>query len=100
MERLTFGDCCSPFLAIFTVRQTAVNYGEGKETAVKAIKENRYMDDYLDGTRTEEALNRTHEVYDIILVKGDFYLTGWQSNSQKIRGRKEKTRSKHCRERE
>ena len=48
MNRLTFGDEASPFIAIHTLRKTAEDYGEEKTRAIKAIRQNFYMDDYFD----------------------------------------------------
>ena len=38
MNRLTFGDCCSPFVAVYTTRKVAEDCGEGKEKAAQAIR--------------------------------------------------------------
>ncbi|KHJ40363.1 Tas retrotransposon peptidase A16 [Trichuris suis] len=84
MNRVTFGDTCSPFLAISTIMRTAREFGQGKEEAVRAIKNNLYMDDYLDSAGTiSEAIVRAREVRDI-LGKGDFHLTKWISNRAEV----------------
>ena len=49
MDRLTFGDRCSPFVAIATTRRIAADHTENP-VITKAITENLYMDDYLDST--------------------------------------------------
>jgi len=72
MDRLPFGDCCSPFVAAFATRKAAEDYGAGKEEAVRAIKENLYMDDYLDSS--EVVVRRAEEVDDIFKQE-DFHLT-------------------------
>ena len=85
MNRLTFGDGASPFVAINTLHKTAEDYGEDKARAITAIKENFYMDDYLDSfDTTEEAIQVGKEIQNI-LSKGDFNLTKWISNSVEIR---------------
>ena len=48
MNRLTFGDAASPFVAMATLHRTAEDYGGGQERACRAIKKNFYIDDYLD----------------------------------------------------
>ena len=48
MNRLTFGDAASPFIAMATLHRTAEDYGGGQERACRAIKKNFYMDKYLD----------------------------------------------------
>ena len=85
MNRLTFGDGASPFVAIITLHKTAEDYGEDRARAITAIKENFYMDDYLDSfDTTEEAIQVGKEIQNI-LSKGDFNLTKWISNSVEIR---------------
>ena len=84
MNRLSFGDCCSPFIAVYATRRTAEEFGKEKPEAVYAIQKKLYMDDYLDsGRNAEEAINRAREVQ-TILGKGDFHLTKWLSNSGKF----------------
>ncbi|KFD60548.1 hypothetical protein M514_27252 [Trichuris suis] len=84
MNRVTFGDTCSPFLAISTIMLTAREFGQGKEEAVRAIKNSLYVDDYHDSAGTiSEAIVRAREVRDI-LRKGDFHLTKWISNRAEV----------------
>ena len=84
MDRLTFGDTCSPFEAIYVTRRTAEDFGNGNEEAVKAINENLYVDDYLDSTETDEqAIQRGQDVSEI-LANGDFHLRKWISNSPSV----------------
>ncbi|KFD62110.1 hypothetical protein M514_25712 [Trichuris suis] len=79
MDRVTFGDTCSPFIAISTIMRTAHEFGQGREEA-----NNLYMDDYLDSARTtSEAIARARDVQDI-LRKGDFHLTKWVSNCKEL----------------
>ena len=52
IDRLTFGDASSPFIANLTLRRTADDYEKGHQRAVEAIYENFYVDDYLDSTDT------------------------------------------------
>ena len=84
MDRLTFGDTCSPYVAIETVRRVATDHGQGEPEAVDAILKKLYMDDYLDSTPTvEEAITRAKTVQRI-LAEGDFHLRKWLSNSQQF----------------
>ena len=63
MKRLSFGDCYSPFIALYATRRTAEEYGKGKPEAVYAIQKKLYMDDYLNSERNaEEAINRAKKV--------------------------------------
>ena len=82
IDRLTFGDRCSPFVAIKTVQRVANDFGEGKPEAVEALKSKLYMDDYLDSSKeVDEGIRRAKEVQ-WILRQGDFHLKGWASNSE------------------
>ena len=84
MNRLTFGDCCSPFVAVYATRKVAEDYSKGREGAADAIRNRLYMDDYLDSADTvEKAVQRAKEVDDI-LKNGDFHLTKWLSNNSKF----------------
>ena len=84
MNRLTFGDCCSPFVAVYTIRKVTEDYGKGKEEASEAIHARLYTDDYLDSADTiEQAVKKAEEV-DSILKNVDFHLTKWLSNSHKF----------------
>lgn len=84
MDRVTFGDTCSPFIAISTIMRTAHEFGQGREEAVRAIQNNLYIDDYLDSARTtSEAIARARDVQDI-LGKGDVHLTKWISNCKEL----------------
>ena len=80
MSRLTIGDCCSPFVAVYATRKAAEDHGKEKEDAVFAIHNKLYMEYYLDSSKTgEEAIKRAREV-DYILKQGDFHLNKWLSN--------------------
>ena len=48
MNRLSFGDAASPFVAMSTLHRTADDYGKGHKRACRAIRDNFYMDDLLD----------------------------------------------------
>ena len=85
MNRLTFGDGASPFVAMSTLHRTADDYGGKQDRAKKAIKENFYMDDYLDSFDVPEEAIRVGGCVKEILRKGDFNLTKWISNSGEVR---------------
>ena len=85
MNRLTFGDGASPFVAMSTLHRTADDYGGKQDRAKKAIKENFYMDDYLDSFDVPEEAIRVGGCVREILRKGDFNLTKWISNSGEVR---------------
>lgn len=80
MNRVTFGDTLSPCIAIRTVHCTAEEYGGGKSVVVRAIKENIYVDDYMNiAASLEETLKLCCDVKNI-LAEGDFHLRKWMSN--------------------
>ena len=84
MTRVTFGVSASPFLAIRTLHQAAVDHGEGYPEATQHILTNFYVDDYLGGASSpEEAITLFHQLRDI-LRKGGFDLRKWRSSSTKV----------------
>lgn len=79
--RVTFGTAPAPYLAVRTLHQVADDEGSNKPQAVRAIKTNCFMDDWLDGADTvDEAMSLAKDVTDI-LKKGGFQLTKWSSNN-------------------
>ena len=58
MDRLCFGDKCSPFVAISVVHRVADDYGQDCPEAANAIRENFYGDDYLDSSDTTDGAVR------------------------------------------
>ena len=93
MDRLTFGDCCSPFIALKTIRKVAEDHGEGKKAAVRAIHKNFYVDDYLDSAETENEMIKRAKDVATILSAGDFHLTKWISNSKAVMDAMEGTKT-------
>jgi hypothetical protein len=51
MDRLPFGACCSPFVAIHTIQHIAEDAGVAENVAV-AVRERMYVDDYLSSAPT------------------------------------------------
>ena len=85
IDRLTFGDASSPFIANLTLRRTADDHGKGHQRVVEAIYENFYVDDYLDSTDTPgQAIDLGRQVK-AILERGGFHLCKWLSNSAIVR---------------
>ena len=84
MTRVTFGVSASPFLAVRTLHQTAVDHGEGYPEATQHIQGSFYVDDYLGGAATpEDAIRLFTEIRDI-LQKGGFQLRKWRSSSTEV----------------
>ena len=62
MTRVTFGVSASPFLAVRTLHQTAVDHGGDYPRATQHIKESFYVDDFLGGAdNPEDAVTNSGE---------------------------------------
>lgn len=82
MERVLFGETCSPFLCIASVHKHADDhldtYGESFRDS---IKENMYMDDVHEGGNTEsEVIEKYNRLVDFF-ASGGWNLTKFASNS-------------------
>ena len=74
MTRVTFGISASPYLAVRTLQQIAVDHGEGYPTAVQHILKSFYVDDLLAGADSEEEAMQLFDDLRRILLKGGFSL--------------------------
>ena len=84
MTRVTFGVSASPFLAVRTLQQTAVDHGEDYPRATQHILESFYVDDFLGGAdNPEEAIQLFHQLR-AVLKKGGFDLRKWRSSSAAV----------------
>ena len=84
MTRVTFGVSASPFLAVRTLQQTAVDHGEDYPRATQHILESFYVDDFLGGAdNPEEAIQLFHQLR-AVLKKGGFDLRKWRSSSAEV----------------
>ena len=84
MNRLTFGVTCSPFLAVKTLQQTAIDFGKAYPTAQLHIQRAFYVDDWLGGADTaQEAIKLQSQVAEV-LSNGGFTLRKYRSNSQEV----------------
>ena len=84
MTRVTFGVSASPFLAVRTLHQTAVDHGGDYPRATQHIKESFYVDDFLGGAdNPEDAVLLFHQLR-AILKKGGFDLRKWRTSSQEV----------------
>ena len=63
---MMFGATCSPSSAIYVKDRNAEEFRQTFASAVFAIQNNHYMDDYLDSTDTEEAALK--QIQDVIHV--------------------------------
>lgn len=84
MKAMLFGISSSPFLAQFVKNYNAQKFEAEYPEASRAIINNHYVDDYIDGADSiEEATKKTLEVIHIHKV-GGFELRGFISNSPEV----------------
>ena len=84
MSRVTFGVTCSPFLAVRTLQQTAVDFGKDCPTAQKHIEQSFYVDDLLGGADSIEETKILYKQLADTLLKGGFTLRKYRSSSQEV----------------
>ena len=84
MTRVTFGISSSPFLAIRTLQQIAVDHGENYPEASHHILSSFYVDDFLGGADSPEEAIRLFKDIRWILSKGNFQLRKWRSSSAQV----------------
>lgn len=83
MVVMTFGSTSSPSSAQF-VKNLNAEETTNDESLIKAVKENFYVDDYLDSFSVEqEAVEQIKKMVGL-LQKGGFELVNWLSNSTTI----------------
>ena len=80
-----FGKIDSPWIANWVIKRTVSDQSSQYENEIiETIKQNFYMDDYLDCFQSQEkAIETVHKVIKI-LSTGGFRLTKWLSNSKYI----------------
>ncbi|XP_026744651.1 uncharacterized protein LOC113505985 [Trichoplusia ni] len=84
MSSIIFGAASSPATAIYVMNKNAEDFKITHPEAVKAIRRNHYMDDYLQSfSSTAEAKKISREVKEIH-SKASFHLKGWASNDSRV----------------
>jgi hypothetical protein len=78
---LKFKTCCC---GIFTLRRTALDFGEEKEEVTKAVVDDTYVDDWLESRRSVKEAVPIAKDKSRVFEKGDFKLRGWVSNSNQL----------------
>ena len=81
MKRVTFGVSASPYLAVRTLQQTAVDHGQDHQLASSHITQSFYVDDLLAGAESVEKALELYSSLRTVLSKGGFNLCKWRSNS-------------------
>ena len=84
MTRVTFGISASPYLAVRTLQQTAIDHGKDLPEAAQHILSSFYVDDLLAGASTEEEAVRLFHDLRQILAKGGFNICKWRSSSASV----------------
>ncbi len=80
MKRLTFGVCCSPYVATQVIRHLAETHASSHPTASSAILNSFYVDDYLAGASSvEEAVRIRTELCDLLNKAGMTLRSGDQA---------------------
>ena len=79
LTTVTDGEACSPFLALRTIDQLAIDEGARFPLGAKIIK-NRYMDDFFFGDDEEENLIEKRDQLVSILASAGMSLSKWASN--------------------
>ena len=80
MNRVTFGVASSPYLAVKTLQQAAIDHGEEYPEAQWQILHSFYVDDLLGGAQTVDGAIALSQQLDFILEKASFHLRKWRSS--------------------
>ena len=84
MTRVTFGISASPYLAVRTLQQTAVDHGQGHPEAAQHIGSSFYVDDLLAGANSVEAALQLYSDLREVLQHGGFNLCKWRSSHPEV----------------
>ena len=84
MQRVTFGVTSSPYLAIKTLIQTALDHGKAYPLAQEHLLGSFYVDDFFGGANTEQEAVVLRQQLNQILSQGGFTIKKWRSSSQKV----------------
>ena len=84
MNRVTFGVKSSPYVAVQTLQQAALDFGEGYPDTVEHINKSFYVDDLLAGADTIEGAIRLQKELSLILSKAGFKLRKYRSSEPEV----------------
>ena len=84
MNRVTFGVTSSPYVAVQTLQQAAVDFGEGYPETVDHINKSFYVDDLLAGSDTIEGAIKLQRELSLILSKAGFTLRKFRSSEPQV----------------
>ncbi|XP_043480108.1 uncharacterized protein LOC122509872 [Leptopilina heterotoma] len=81
---VTFGEACSPYLALRTLKQLCEDEGGPYPEAVKSIQDDLYVDDFLSGGRNLKDARQRRDQLIQLLKRGGFELKKWVSNRPEL----------------
>ena len=84
MNRVTFGVKSSPYVAVQTLQQAAVDFGEGYPEAVEHINRSFYVDDLLAGADTVADTIKLQGELSSILSNAGFELRKYRSSKPEV----------------
>ena len=85
MTRVTFGVSASPYLAVKTLQQTALDFGQDQhQIASSHVLTSFYIEDLLAGANTPGEAISLHHSLRSLLARGGFDLRKWRSSSQEV----------------
>ena len=84
LQVMSFGASCSPASAQYVKNLNAREHIEKYPRAEKAIRENHYVDDWLESFHTEEEARKVAKDVKYVHSKGGLEIRNWISNSIKV----------------
>ncbi|XP_062538728.1 uncharacterized protein LOC134207003 [Armigeres subalbatus] len=84
MDVAIFGSTCSPCSTQYVKNVNAEVHSKQFPKAARAIKENHYVDDYLDSVDSVDEAIQLAEDVKIVHGKAGFLIRHWMSNSSKV----------------
>ena len=84
MNRVTFGVASSPYVAVKTLQQAALDFGEAYPNAQLHINQSFYVDDLLGAADSVQEAITLYSQLTEVLDKGGFTLRKFRSNSREV----------------
>ena len=81
---VTYGTTSAPFLAVRVLLQLATDYHDLYPNAIKIIRKNRYVDDFLAGADSVEEARQYQQELLKLLTEVNITLGKWSSNSTSL----------------
>ncbi|XP_043496406.1 uncharacterized protein LOC122520382 [Polistes fuscatus] len=84
LRTVTYGECCSPYLALRVLLELASAEENNYPAGARAIRQNKYMDDFLVGADELTELMDTRDELRNILSTAGMSLGKWASNDNRV----------------